>query len=170
VATGRDGQALITSAGQGRIEIRRDSLVSLGPDEIELRSGVAGSERTAIRLGGYRIEPTGKTAAGHWFVVARRGAKTFLAAYRGNLLVRSDRSAATLVIPEGYYAAPSEAAEDDGRDASKDQPKSGQLPGWTIGSLSRKANIALAASLGALAAAGTLLAIELLETPVSPAR
>jgi len=170
LATAADGFAMITGAAQGRFEVRQDSLVSIGQQEIALKGGVVGSDGLAVRLGADLVRPAGKAETQPWFVVADRGGRKLVAAYAGNVVIARD-GAEPVLVPQGSFAVPTGPPadnEDSGRQAGGSSVPSGADSGWTIFSLSSAASVALIAALGATAAVATIVGYALGERSVSP--
>jgi hypothetical protein len=187
LATADNGLATITGAGQGRLEVRPDSLVSFSQQEVALKGGVVGSEGLAVRLGADLIRPAGKSGPQPWFVVADRGGQRLIAAYEGDVLIARD-GAEPVLIPQGSFAIPAGPPLDRGtpdRGTPPDDPDTdrqsghGPIPtdpdgptgpdhGWMILSLSSAASVAFIVSLGATAAVATLIGYTLGENSVSP--
>jgi hypothetical protein len=171
LATASDGLAMITGGAPGRLEVRQDSLVSIGQHEITLKGGVVGSDGLAVRLGADSIRPSGESIA-PWFVVADRGGKKLVAAYAGDVVIAREGAEAVL-IPQGSYAVPAGIPADD--KGASPQPGGGSIPsgadsGWTIFSLSSAASVSLVVSLGATAVVATLVGYTLGERSVSPSK
>jgi hypothetical protein len=170
MATADNGFAMITGSGQGRVEVRQDSLVSISQQEIALKGGVVGSDGTAVRLGADLVRPAGQTEPPPWFVVADRGEKKLVAAYQGDVVIARD-GAEPVLVPQGSFAIPAGTSSDD-QDTGR-QPDGGSIPsgadsGWTIFSLSSAASVALVVSLGATAVVATIVGYTLGERSVSP--
>jgi hypothetical protein len=170
VATAADGFAMISGGGQGRVEVRRDSLVSIGPAAITLKGGVVGSDGAAVRLGDALIRPAGVSQTRPWFVVADRDGKQLVAAYEGDVLIALDRGK-PLLVPQGSVAVPAVRPADS--KGAKDPAGGSTIPsgadsGWMIFSLSSAAGVAIIVALGATAAVATIVGYTLGENPVSP--
>ncbi len=195
IRTGEDGLAMITSRS-GRVEIRPGSVITWKGDGVVLESGSAASDGGAIRWSETTVRPD--TAEETWFVVARNGGRSQVAAYRGNVTIGAP-GAAPLLLPAGSYAvagAEQGAGESSGSDADAgarvdeetgDSKKKKKRPGaagrgaaaaggaggkaaggWTIGSLGHAASVALAAGIGAAATGATIAAVTLTESSPSP--
>jgi hypothetical protein len=169
LATATDGFAMITGGGPGRVEVRQDSLVSIGRQEITLRDGVVGSDGAAVRLGEAVIRPAIVSETRPWFVVAHRDGKQLVAAYEGDVLIALDRGKPVLV-PRGSFAVPTSNPSDSKgtRDASGSSIPNGADSGWMIFSLSSAAGVAIIVALGATAAVATIVGYTLGENSVSP--
>ena len=195
IRTGDEGLAVITSRA-GRVEIRPGSVVTWKGDGVVLESGSAASDGGAIRLSEITVRP--ETAAEAWFVVARNGGRPHVAAYRGNVTIVAPGVAPLLVPAGSYAVAggdqgtgdltkkdPDAGARTDkktkknkkdkkrpagaGRGAAAAGGVAGKAAGgWTIGSLSHAASIALAAGVGAAATGATIAAVTLTEPSPSP--
>jgi hypothetical protein len=179
LATAENGFALITSAEQGRVEVRQDSLVSIGPREIILNGGVVGSAGLPVRLGDYSIRPARMPQPHSWFVVAKRRGQVLVAAHEGSIVITRN-GAVPVLVPSGSYAVPSippstsnpvpDGNDPTGDKTAGDAPDSNHDEGWTIGPLSHAASVALVFSLGAGALAGTIVGLALTEKSVSPSQ
>jgi hypothetical protein len=179
LATAENGFAMITGDGQGRVEVRPDSLVGMGQREITLRGGVVGSEGLAVQLGADRIRTASKADSRPWFVVADRGGRKLVAAYQGAVEIVRD-GAEPVLVPEGFFAVPAGMpatgpSGDPGDDNSSSPPQpaggspsSGPGSAWTIFSLDSAASVAFVVSLGATAAFAAFLGYTLGERSVSP--
>jgi hypothetical protein len=176
LATANNGFATITGAGQGRLEVRPDSLVSLSQQEVSLKGGVVGSEGLAVRLGDALIRPAGKSQPQPWFVVADRGGQKLVAAYEGDVVIARD-GAEPVLVPQGSFAIPAGTPPDAGKPGDNQGTDThsghGSIPtgadsGWMIFSLSSAASVAFIVSLGATAAVATLIGYTLGENSVSP--
>ena len=53
ISTDGQGLALISSPAMGRIEIRKNSKVTVAEDHVRLRKGAVGSEKLPVRLRHY---------------------------------------------------------------------------------------------------------------------
>ena len=170
LATADNGFAMITGAGRGRVEVRQDSLISVGPREITLKGGVVGSDGLAVRLGAELVRPAGESSERPWFVVADRGGKRLVAAYRGDVAIARD-GAAPVLVPRGSFAVPAGPppdGQDPGHLPASGSPPSGPDSGWTIFSLNSAASVALIVSLGATAVVAAIAGYTLGERSVSP--
>jgi hypothetical protein len=182
LATADNGLATITGVGQGRLEVRPDSLISLSQQEVTLKGGVVGSEGLIVRLGDVLIRPAGKSQPQTWFVVADRGGQKLVAAYEGDVVIARD-GAEPVLVPQGSFAipagtpadaeAPGDAGTPEDDRGTGTQSGHGSIPtgpdsGWMIFSLSSAASVAFIVSLGATAAVATLIGYSLGENSVSP--
>ncbi len=166
VVTEADGIATVSSPLIGRVEIRRSSSVRLADGHVELEQGAVGSQGLAVRFGEVTVEARDRDASSNWFVVANRPGQQLIAAHRGDVWIRS-AGVAPLLLPAGSYAVPA-SPPDSGKgqgDAEKDKKSrrkggaatAGAAAGWTIGSLSHAASIAVIAGAGAAAATGAAI-------------
>jgi len=174
IETGKDGLAVLSSPAAGRIEIRPGSKASLGADAVELSQGVVAANKAAVRLSGFEVEAQ-DSAADNWFVVSEQNGERLVAAYRGDVVVRG--AAGSFVVPQGSFAMAAAAAppqgqaktdddDDDDEVAAKKIPRrtgraagAGAKSGWSIGSLSQGASIALVTAGTAAAITGTAIAL-----------
>ena len=161
VTTEAGGVATVSSPSMGRVEIRQNTRVRLEGGHVELEQGAVGSNRSAVRLGAVRVEARDRDASSNWFVVANREGRRLIAAHRGDVWIRG-AGVAPLLLPAGSYAVPAapQGSESTQDSEKKDRRKkggaatAGAAAGWTIGSLSHAASIAIVAGVGAGAAAG----------------
>ncbi len=171
LATADNGFAMISGAGQGRAEVRQDSLVHISSGEITLKGGAVGSEGLAVRLGDDRIQPAGPSREQRWFVVADRGGRRLVAAYQGDVAIERD-GAEPVLVPQGSFAVPSrtpaDADQDPGSRGGGGSIPSGPDSGWVIFSLTSGVSIALIAALGATATVAAIVGYTLGERSVSP--
>jgi hypothetical protein len=170
VATAESAVALLTSR-EGRVEIRPDTLVSVGEREIALNGGVVGSDGLAVRVGSELVRPSGGAASRPWFVVADRNGQKLVAAYSGSVLIASDGSE-PIVVPEGFYAVPGDPPkEKTGSGLPGDVSSPGGSSGsrhWAIFSLTSGTAVAFIVSLGATAVFTSIVAYTLGQESVSP--
>ena len=164
VVTEAGGIATVSSPLMGRVEIRQSSSVRLADGHVELERGAVGSQGSAVRFGEVTVEARDRDASSNWFVVANQAGQQLIAAHRGDVWIRS-KGVAPLLLPAGSYAVPA-SPPDSGKgqgDAAKDKKDrrkkggaatAGAAAGWTIGSLSHAASIAVIAGVGAAAATG----------------
>jgi len=168
VATAENGFALLTAPEQGRVEIRRDTLVSVAAREITLKGGVVASDGLPVRLGADLVRPAGRGESNPWFVVADRDGQKLVAAYRGSVLVARE-GGEPLVIPEGFYAVPSNTPDEK---TEADLPGTNPAPPggghWAIFSLTSGTAVAFIVSLGATAVFASMVAYTLGQESVSP--
>ena len=164
VVTEAGGVATVSSPLMGRLEIRQSSRVRLGDGHVELEQGAVGSQRSAVRFADVTVEVRDRDASSNWFVVANRPGQQLIAAHRGDVWIRT-AGVAPLLLPASSYAVPaspegSGKAQDDRAKDKKDRRRkggaatAGAAAGWTIGSLSHAASIAIVAGVGAAAATG----------------
>ena len=186
IATGRNAVAVISSPATGRVEVRQNSEVTLADRYVALHEGVVAAESVAVTLADYTVKPQGNRR-NPWFAVASRRGRVLVAAYRGDVLI-AKAGLAPVLVPAGSYAVPAPGPEPrkskkargkgkprQGSSGNRGAVAAGGLPpktkeGWTIGSLSQGASVALVASLGAGAAAGTVAAFALGDPSPSPSQ
>ncbi len=181
ITTGK-GLAVITSASHGRVEVRADSLARFTAGSVELERGVVASSRLTVETAGYTIVPQGTARNGEdaWFAVANRQGRLMVAAHRGTVLIAA-AGAPPVVLPEGSYAEqdstsaqqdaqpPAQAEEKDKGRKKKGAAAGAASGGWTIGSLSHAASVALVVGVGAgVAAASVGAAVALSDEGPSP--
>lgn len=167
ISTDGEGSALISSPAMGRIEVRKNSKVTVAEDHVSLREGAVGSEKLPVRLRHYTVSAKDHGAR-NWFVVADREGQVLVAAHRGDVLI-SGLGAAPLLVPAGSYAMPAPAPKKnkkkDKDDDDKDRKRrgaaatAGSTAGWAIGSLSHAASVALAVGIGAAATTGAVVGL-----------
>ncbi len=166
VTTEAGGVATVSSPSMGRVEIRQNTRVRLEGGHVELEQGAVGSNRSAVRLGAVRVEARDRDASSNWFVVANREGRRLIAAHRGDVWIRG-AGVAPLLLPAGSYAVPAapQGSESTQDSEKKDRRKkggaatAGAAAGWTIGSLSHAASIAIVAGVGAGAGAAAGAAV-----------
>ena len=164
ISTDGEGSALISSPAMGRIEIWKNSKVTVAEDHVSLREGTVGSERLPVRWGNYTVSAKDH-AARNWFVVADREGQVLVAAHRGDVLI-SRSGAAPLLVPAGSYAMPAPAPKKTDDDDDGDRKRgaaatagSAAAAGWTIGTLSHAASIAIAVGVGAAVTTGAVVGL-----------
>ena len=186
IATGRNAVAVISFPATGRVEVRQNSDVTLADRYVALHEGVVAAENVTVTLADYKVKP--KDSQGNpWFAVASRHGRVLVAAYRGDVLI-AKAGLAPVLVPAGSYAVPAPGPEprksEKARGREKPRPRSGGnrgavaaggLPpktkeGWTIGSLSHGASVALVAGIGAGAAVGAVSAFALGDPSPSPSQ
>ncbi len=174
ISTDGEGSALISSPAMGRIEIWKNSKVTVAEDHVSLREGTVGSQRLPVRWGNYTVSAKDH-AARNWFVVADREGQVLVAAHRGDVLI-SRSGAAPLLVPAGSYAMPTPApkkTDDDDDDGDRKRGAaatagSAAAAGWTIGALSHVASIALAVGVGAAVTTGAVVGIAAADDGPEP--
>ena len=175
IRTAPGALAVLESPVMGRIELRGGTHATVGARMIALERGVAASQKVAVQFDDFEAAAQDPNAD-NWFVVENHEGRKLVAAYRGDVVLRGG-SGGSLVIPAGSYAmaaaaappAPREAAakgkSKDDTDSKRKRRKGGAAAGagaktgWSLGSLSHGASVALltgatAAALGGAAAAG----------------
>ena len=186
IATGRNAVAVISSPATGRVEVRPNSDVTLADRYVALHEGVVASEKVAVTLADYKVKP--KDSQGNpWFAVASRQGQVLIAAYRGDVLI-ARAGLAPVLVPAGSYAVPAPGPEPrksekargkekrpEGSGGNRGAVAAGGWPpktndGWTIGSLSHGASVALIAGIGAGAAVGVVAAFALGDPSPSPSQ
>ena len=184
IATGRNAVAVVSSSATGRVEVRQNSDVTLADRYVALHEGVVLSEKVAVTLADYKVKP--KDSQGNpWFAVASRRGRVLIAAYRGDVLI-AKAGLAPVLVPAGSYAVPAPGPEPRKKAKSKERTcegsgrtrgavAAGGLPpktkeGWTIGSLSHGASVALVAGIGAGAAVGAVSAFALGDPSPNPSQ
>ena len=160
ISTDGEGSALISSAAMGRIEVRKNSKVTVAEDHVSLQKGAVGSDKLPVRLRHYAVSAKDHGTR-NWFVVADREGQVLVAAHRGDVLI-SGLGAAPLLVPAGSYAMPAPAPKKTDDDDDKDRKRraaatAGSTAGWTIGSLSHAGSVALAVGIGAAATTGAVV-------------
>ncbi len=186
IATGRNAVAVISSPATGRVEVRQNSDVTLADRYVALHEGVVAAENVAVTLADYQVKSKGNRR-NPWFAVASRQGRVLVAAYRGDVLI-AKAGLAPVLVPAGSYAvsapgpeprksekAKSKERTREGSGRSRGAVAAGGLPpktneGWTIGSLSHGASVALIAGIGAGAAAGAVSAFALGDPSPSPSQ
>jgi len=175
VETAADSAAVLSSPRLGRVEIRADSSAVAETDLLRLERGVAAVEKTSIRAGDVEIRPRGPG----WFVVANRGDRLLIAAYRGDAWLEAPGEEPVLLLA-GSYATPrrrtrpaKQEEEDDSerREPAAAEPRAapgaastgdvaGATGGFSIGSLSTGASVAIVAAIGAGATTGLVIGLS----------
>lgn len=162
IETGASGTAVL-GMGEGRVEIRPESSVTLRGDSLDLHRGAAGSSGTAIVLGDTAISAEG-AEADSWFVVSETDGEVLVAAYRGDAMIR-ERDGRRTLVPAGSFVMA--AASPQGQQDANPTPRSGQGRGaqraatngkWTFGKLSATKWVLIATGGAAAATAGVVAA------------
>ena len=170
ISTDGGSSALVSSPAMGRVEVRKNSKVTVAEDHVSLRKGAVGSEKLPVRWRDYTVSAKDHGAR-NWFVVADRKGQVLVAAHRGDVLI-SRLGAAPLLVPAGSYAMPAPApkkTDDDDDDDRKGgaAATAGSTAGWTIGSLSHAGSVALAVGIGAAATTGAVVGLTAGDGPKS---
>lgn len=184
IETGKDALAVLSSPTVGRIEIRGESKAALADGAVVLNQGVVAANKSAVRLNEFEITAQDPNAD-NWFVVSEQGGERMVAAYRGDVTVRSGST--SFVVPQGSFAlaaaapplpqagntAEKEDDDDDDDKAAARIPRStgraagaASKSGWSIGNLGHAGSIALVTA--GTAAAITGAATVLTNDPASP--
>ncbi|MBI3695315.1 MAG: hypothetical protein HY238_10835 [Acidobacteria bacterium] len=144
--------AVISSPSWGRLEVRFDSEARLASDRVLLARGAVVSSRLPVEVAGFTVRPENPAHA--WFAVAQRNGRLVVAAHRGNLLIAST-GALPVLVPEGSVASQGQEQDQppEPEKGKKKRAAAAASGGWTIGSLSHAASIALLIAVGAAAAA-----------------
>ncbi|HYM12594.1 MAG TPA: hypothetical protein VEU62_17790 [Bryobacterales bacterium] len=108
VTTAPGAIALITAPSHGRLEVRSDSVARLIGDHVRLERGSLATDRMAVELGRYTVQPAGPGEA--WFAVASRNGTLVVAAYHGSVLIAS-AGAAPLQVNDGSVAVQEQEKE-----------------------------------------------------------
>jgi hypothetical protein len=181
IRTAPDAFAILESPATGRVEVRGDTRAKVGEQAITLERGVVASQKLAVQVDELEVAVR-DPRADNWFVVESHDGRRLIAAYRGDVVVRGG-SAGSLVIPSGSYAmaaaappAPREAAEQDAKDDkdAKDKRRAGGAAGagakagWSLGSLSHAASVAVVTGATAAALGGAVAAGAFREDSASP--
>lgn len=191
IVTGPSASASISSPETGRMEVRRDSEVTFRRDGLLLHRGVVSTQRASIATANYRVEVPAGSGANPLIVVAKRDGQVLVAAHRGNALVTAP-GLAPVLIPAGNFAVSAASAPGGDQNSQpgargatandeeekKKKKRAGAAPagsggkaassGWTIGSLSHQASVALVSALGAAAVGGTAAGFALTGSSPSP--
>ncbi len=150
---------LITSPVYGRLEVRPDSEARLASDRVRLERGAVASSQLPVEVDKYTISP--QNGAPAWFAVANRDGRLVVAAYQGNVIIAA-AGGPPVVVSQGSVAQQDQDQNpqpDQDQAKPKDQHKrrrragAAASGGWTIGSLSHAASVALVVGVGAAAAA-----------------
>lgn len=174
IATGSNSLAIITSATHGRIEVRADTEVRLGTDDIELARGAVASSLLPITADRFTVRPQGSDRA--WYAVARRDGRLLVAAHRGNVLIAA-AGAPPILVPEGNYATeddePAVASPDKNKNKKKKRRTraaagAASAGGWTIGGLGHAASVTLVVGVSAGVVATTAGVALLNDSSPSP--
>lgn len=200
IATDRGASAILWSRAMGRVEIRSDSDVTLRTGYLQLHKGAVAGSAVSVALEDYTVEPADAAGADSWFVVSDRDGKQLIAAHRGDVRIQRAGVAPVLVpggsyavpagVPDkdgrGRQGRAKEELDNKERDekdegaAAKSRGARGAAAaggaagkatgGFTIGSLSHAASVALIAGAGAAAVGGTVAAVTLNDPSPSPSQ
>ncbi len=185
IETDHGALAILWSRTMGRVEIRSDSDVTLADGHLRLHRGAVAGSEISVLLKGYSVEPVPGEGTDSWFAVADRGGKQLVAAHRGQVRI-VQAGMAPILVPAGSYAVPAgepDEEEQDNKKAGRKTKSRGArgaaaaggvggkaAGGFTIGSLSHAASVALIAAAGAAAVAGTVAATTLNDPSPSPSQ
>ena len=197
IRTGENGLAAITSS-DSRVEIRPESEITWQDDGIVLETGSVASNGNAVRFGENTAKPAAPGEA--WFVVAEIGGRSQVAAHRGGVTIGGPGLSPLLIPAGSYAVAAGGEREEgsadgdsEGNAADAKKPKKNRKKnkqrraagrgaaaaggvagkaagGWTIGTLSHAASVALAAGVGAAATGAAIAAVTLDEPSPSPSQ
>jgi len=179
ITTDADGLAILTSPEIGRAEVRGDSDARLGAARIELERGAVAASRLPVFTGGFVLSPQGGGNA--WYAVARRDGRLLVVAHRGAVVIDT-AGAPAVVVPEGHYAEKTASVDEperppaESKETKRQKRRRGAAAagtassgGWTIGSLSHAASVALIVGVGAGVAVTTAaIARSVSESGPSP--
>ncbi len=169
IRTAPDAFAVLESPATGRLELRGGTQARVDDGAVALERGVVASDTLAVQVDDLEIEAR-DPKADNWFVVENKDGRRLIAAYRGDVVIRGG-AAGSLVVPAGSYAmaaaaapAPKKSSDDEDQKNKKKKRAGGAVgagaaTGWSIGTLSHAASVALvtagtAAALGGAVAAG----------------
>ncbi len=185
IETDHGALAILWSRTMGRVEIRSDSEVTLADGHLRLHRGAVAGSGISVLLEGYSVEPVPSESTDSWFAVADRDGKQLVAAHRGQVRI-VQAGMAPILVPAGSYAVPSGESDEEEQDNKKASGKTKSqgargaaaaggvagkaAGGFTIGSLSHAASVALIAGAGAAAVGGTVAATTLNDPSPSPSR
>ena len=184
IQTDRGASAILWSQTVGRVEIRSDSEVTLTDRHVRLHSGSVAGSGISVLLGKYSVEPVPGGDTDSWFAVADRDGKQLVAAHRGQVRIVQP-GMAPILVSGGSFAVPAgepERAERDKQEKGRKNRSRGArgaaaagvagkaASGFTIGSLSHAASVALIAGVGAAAVGGTVAAVTLNDPSPSPSQ
>ena len=167
ISTDGASSALVSSAAMGRVEVRKNSKVTVAEDHVSLQKGAVGSAGLPVRWRGYTVSAKDHRAR-NWFVVADQEGKVLVAAHQGDVYI-SRAGAAPLLLPAGSYAMPAAGPQEN--DEEDDDRKggaaatAGSTAGWTIGSLSHAGSVALAVGIGAAVTTGAVVGLTGADGP-----
>jgi hypothetical protein len=180
IRTAHDAFAVLESPATGRLEVRGDTLATVGDGAVALDHGVVASQKLAVQLGD--LEVTARDAqADNWFVVENHDGRKLIAAYRGDVVIRGG-SAGSFIVPGGSYAmaaaapAPRESADKDKDEKDKNDKRraggaaagAGANTGWSVGSLGHAASVAVVTGATAAVMGGAVAAGAFRDDSASP--
>jgi hypothetical protein len=191
IRTAPDAFAVLESPATGRVELRGDTRARVGEEAIALERGVVASAKLAVEIGDLEIVAR-DSRADNWFVVENREGRRLVAAYRGDVVIRGG-SAGSLIVPAGSYAMAAQASgtrESTSQRGEVEVPKSprdkgrldvdsdsgadsgaasaGAKKGWSIGSLSHGASVAVVTGVTAAALGGAAVGGAFSDDSASP--
>ena len=185
IETDHGAFAILWSRTMGRVEIRSDSEVTLADGHLRLHRGAVAGSGISVLLEGYSVEPVPGESTDSWFAVADRDGKQLVAAHRGPVRI-VQAGMAPILVPAGSYAVSAGESDEEEQDTEKAGGKTQSqgargaaaaggvggkaAGGFTIGSLSHAASVALITAAGAAAVGGTVAAITLNDPSPSPSR
>ena len=181
IRTAPNALAVLSSPATGRVELRGDTRATVDARSIALEKGVVASQRMAVQFDRFEIAAR-DAEADNWFVVENNAGRRLIAAYRGDVVVRGG-AAGSFVVPAGHYAmaaaaapAPRQAAPRGDGDKENDDDKkrtggaagAASKSGWSLGSLSHGASVAVVTGVTAAALGGAVAAGAFREDSASP--
>jgi hypothetical protein len=182
IRTAPGALAVLSSPATGRVELRGATRATVDAKTIALEQGVVASQRMAVQFDDLEIAAR-DAQADNWFVVENNAGRRLIAAYRGDVVIRGG-SAGSFVVPAGHYAmaaaaapAPRQAAprgDDDKKEDDDDDKRAGgaagaaSKSGWSLGSLSHGASVAVVTGATAAALGGAVAGGAFREDSASP--
>ena len=185
IETDHGALAILWSPTMGRVEIRSDSEVTLAAGHLRLHRGTVAGSGISVLLDRYSVEPVPREGIDSWFAVSDRDGKQLIAAHRGQVRI-VQAGMAPILVPAGSYAVPAGEPDEEEEDNKKAGGKTASrgargaaaaggvggktAGGFTIGSLSHAASVALIAGAGAAALGGAVAAVTLNDASPSPSQ
>ena len=185
IETDHGALAILWSPTMGRVEIRSDSEVTLAAGHLRLHRGTVAGSGISVLLERYSVEPVPSEGIDSWFAVSDRDGKQLIAAHRGQVRI-VQAGMAPILVPAGSYAVPAGEPDEEEEDNKKAGGKTASrgargaaaaggvggktAGGFTIGSLSHAASVALIAGAGAAALGGAVAAVTLNDPSPSPSQ